>query len=76
LKPNVEMPPSLLWRIGNPVSFVAVIIANAAVGSKIGAVSDDNEVLITPGGWAFSIWGIIYTLLSCFCIWQCIHKTE
>jgi len=66
----------LLWRIGNPVTFIAVLIANSSIGRNIGRASNNYVVLIQPASWAFGIWGIIYTLLTGFCIWQSLHKTE
>ena len=52
--------------------YLATIVINALAGensvgfqASIGNVSDQYFLDITPGGWAFSIWGVIY-------IWQAL----
>ncbi|XP_051944516.1 uncharacterized protein LOC127616753 [Hippocampus zosterae] len=51
--------------------FVAVLVVNGLAGagrgafhSSTGNVSARYETDITPAGWTFSIWGVIYTWLS------------
>lgn len=51
--------------------FIAVIVINALAGagrgpfhSSTGNVSARYETDITPAGWTFSIWGVIYTWLT------------
>ncbi|XP_070701287.1 uncharacterized protein [Pempheris klunzingeri] len=53
------------------VVFVCVLVVNALAGagagpfrSSTGNVSARYETGITPAGWTFSIWGVIYTWLS------------
>lgn len=53
------------------VVFVAVLVVNALAGAgrgpfhtSTGNVSGRYETGITPAGWTFSIWGVIYTWLS------------
>ncbi|XP_077391782.1 uncharacterized protein LOC144028550 [Festucalex cinctus] len=53
------------------VVFVAVLVVNALAGSgrglfysSTGNVSARYETNITPAGWTFSIWGVIYIWLS------------
>jgi hypothetical protein len=65
----VNSYPSEKWL--NAVAFVAVVIVNGLAGSTtlIGGkttaqVSDANPTLITPAGYVFSIWGVIYVLLG------------
>jgi hypothetical protein len=36
------------------------------IGVIIGDVSDKYPTLLTPAGFTFTIWGIIYTLLALF----------
>eukprot|EP01063_Lacrimia_lanifica_P010405 TRINITY_DN1711_c0_g1_i1.p1 TRINITY_DN1711_c0_g1~~TRINITY_DN1711_c0_g1_i1.p1 ORF type:complete len:305 (+),score=82.48 TRINITY_DN1711_c0_g1_i1:42-956(+) len=55
----------------NAVAFVAALLLNYLGGRNTGAISDKYESYITPAGYAFSIWGVIYTLLLCFVVWQC-----
>lgn len=40
--------------------------SGALSGVGVGEVSDANPVIITPAGYAFSIWGLIYTGLAAF----------
>jgi hypothetical protein len=66
---------SLALRIANPLSFVVAAVINGlggagVIGEGVGAVSDNNPTLITPDSFAFSIWGLIYTLLALFCVWS------
>jgi len=42
---------------------IVTILSNAMVGGKIKDVSDMNKLNITPSGFTFSIWGVIYSLL-------------
>ncbi len=44
--------------------------------SPVGQTSVDTEPLIVPAGYAFSIWGIIYTGLILFPIFQLIKKRD
>ncbi|MCW4023959.1 MAG: tryptophan-rich sensory protein [Candidatus Bathyarchaeota archaeon] len=65
----------------NIVAFILTVIINSIAGSTtlIGgqdtaAISDKNPTLITPAGYVFSIWGIIYFLLGVFVIYQALPK--
>jgi benzodiazapine receptor len=67
----------------NIIAFVAVVIINSLAGSTtlIGGqdtaqVSDNNFTLITPAGYTFAIWGIIYTLLGLFVIYQALPSDK
>ncbi|XP_071769152.1 uncharacterized protein LOC139922519 [Centroberyx gerrardi] len=58
------------------VVFMAVIAVNALAGagkgpfhSTTGNVSSRYETDITPAGWTFSIWGVIYTWLTLMVIY-------
>ncbi|RYE45107.1 MAG: hypothetical protein EOP21_06875, partial [Hyphomicrobiales bacterium] len=37
------------------------MLPSLGVGDPIGSQSDSVRTLITPAGWAFSIWGALYT---------------
>ncbi len=62
-------------QIANGVALVFTIIfnylSNTGIfdGKTIGDVSDQYRTLITPAGYAFSIWGLIYLLLFAFVIY-------
>lgn len=56
--------------------FIAVLVVNALAGAgrgpfhaSTGNVSARYETDITPAGWTFSIWGVIYTWLSLMVIY-------
>lgn len=69
---------SMLLLVFNTFTFFASIYLNylygsGAVGRKsVGEVSRQFETLITPAGYAFSIWGLIYLLLFGFLCYQWI----
>jgi translocator protein len=66
-------------NISNIITFILMVIVNGLAGSTtlIGGqftneVSNANPTLITPAGYTFSIWGIIYILLGIFVIYQAL----
>jgi len=68
---------ALKW--GNIVAFVATVVVNGLAGSttivggtNTASISDANPTLITPAGYVFSIWGIIYILLGVFSVFQAL----
>jgi len=67
----------------NILAFVLTIIVNSLAGSTtiIGGkftnqISDANPTLITPAGYVFSIWGIIYILLGIFTVYQALSGRQ
>lgn len=69
--------PILNWI--NVIAFVLTVLVNGLAGSTtiIGGkttaqVSDANPTLITPAGYVFAIWGIIYILLGVFVVFQAL----
>ena len=63
----------------NIIFYILTIIINSLAGGTtlIGgrltaAVSDSNPTLVTPAGYVFSIWGIIYVLLGAFVVYQAL----
>lgn len=67
----------------NVVAFIATVGVNLLAGSTAllggktsGEISDLYPTLITPAGYAFSIWGIIYTLLLIFTIYQALPRNR
>ena len=74
---------SALLRWLNVVAFVLTVIINGLAGSTtlIGGVntafiSDSNPTLITPAGFTFAIWGIIYLLLGVFVVYQALPSQK
>lgn len=66
--------------VSNFLAWLAVVIINGIAGSgklnniSTGAVSNDYPTAITPDGWAFSIWGLIFTLTGIFSIYQLLPE--
>lgn len=48
------------------------ILPSLGVGQPIGDQSDSVRTLITPAGWAFSIWGALYTGSLVFALFQAL----
>jgi hypothetical protein len=74
---------SALLRWLNMAAFLAVVFVNGLAGSTtlIGGkataqVSDVNPTLITPAGYVFSIWGVIYVLLGVFVVFQVLPSEK
>ncbi len=74
--------PTLL-NLSNIVAFVLMVMVNGLAGSTtlIGGqttadVSDANPTLITPAGYVFAIWGVIYLLLAVFVIYQMLPSQQ
>lgn len=71
----------LKWA--NLLAFLLTLIVNGLAGSTtiIGGkntaqISDANPTLITPAGYVFSIWGVIYILLGVFVVLQALPSEK
>jgi len=67
----------------NVVVFVVIVAVNGLAGSTTllngrtsGDVSDLYPTLVTPAGYTFSIWGLIYTLLLVFIVYQVLPRNR
>jgi benzodiazapine receptor len=74
---------SSVLRYSNIILFALTVVVNSLAGGTtlIGnqvtaAVSDANSTLITPAGYVFSIWGIIYLLLGIFVVYQALPSQQ
>ena len=74
--------PSFL-KYSNIIAFILMVVVNGLAGSttliggKLTAqISDANPTLITPAGYVFSIWGIIYVLLGVFVVYQALPSKQ
>jgi benzodiazapine receptor len=73
---------STFLRFGNIIALVITLIINGLAGTTLlngrttAQVSDAYPTLITPAGYVFSIWGIIYTLLFAFIIYQALPSQK
>lgn len=72
------MTRDIIRQGANIAAFVAVIIMNALAnalplnGQTTGEISDRFPVLLTPAGFTFSIWGVIYLALGAFVVYQAL----
>ena len=74
---------NFLFQIVNIIAFIITLIVNGLAGSTTllngvtsGEVSDFYPTLITPAGFTFAIWSIIYVLLLLFIIYQILPKNK
>jgi benzodiazapine receptor len=74
---------SVLLKWSNLVAFLLTVIVNGLAGSttllggvNTAEISDASPTLITPAGYVFSIWGIIYILLGVFVIFQALPSQK
>jgi len=69
-------------RWANIASFIATLIVNglsntSLIGGKTTAeVSNSHPTLITPAGYVFAIWGIIYALLGVYLVYQALPSQK
>ncbi len=68
----------IFYLLLNTLSLIATLFVNATIGRNIGNISQKYSTLVTPAGYAFSIWGIIYLLLIAFVAyqWYCLLKQK
>jgi len=72
-----------LLKWANIFAFILMVIVNGLAGSttllggkNTAEISDANLTLITPAGYVFSIWGIIYVLLGIFVVFQALSSEK
>ncbi|MBC7921313.1 MAG: tryptophan-rich sensory protein [Ferruginibacter sp.] len=69
-------PPKTSLRLLNALGFIGTLAVNALAnalpinGKTTGEISDQYPNLFTPAGLTFSVWGLIYLLLTAFCVYQ------
>lgn len=72
----------MLLRTANVIAFALVVIVNILAnllplnGRTTASVSDSYPTLITPAGYVFSIWGVIYALLLIFTVFQALPSNK
>ncbi len=70
------------FRFGNIVAFIVTLAVNGLAGTTVlngrstAQVSDLYSSLFTPAGYVFAIWGVIYTLLGVFVVYQALPKQK
>ena len=67
----------------NIIAFVLTVLVNGLAGSTTllggrftAEISDMYPTLITPAGYVFSIWGVIYILLGIFVVFQALPSEK
>src|SRR5690606_25386025 len=65
-----------VWRWLTLLGFLLVVVMNylanalPLAGRDTGEISDRFDIVLTPAGYAFSIWSIIYLALGAFVVYQ------
>ncbi len=74
---------STFLRWLNIIAYVLTVLVNGLAGSttilggrNTAQVSDANPTLVTPAGYVFSIWGVIYILLGVFVVFQALPAEQ
>jgi benzodiazapine receptor len=74
---------SAVLKWGNIAAFLLTVVVNGLAGStailggkNTAQVSDAYPTLITPAGYVFAIWGIIYVLLGVFVVFQALPSQK
>jgi hypothetical protein len=69
-------------QIGNILAFIVTLAVNGLASTSIlggkttAQISDQYATLITPAGYVFAIWGIIYALLAVFLVYQALPSQK
>jgi translocator protein len=78
---SLEKNNPALPRYANIILFILTVIVNSIAGSttliggrNTATISNNNPTLITPAGYVFSIWGVIYILLGAFVVYQALPR--
>jgi len=79
----VAASDSSLLKWANILAFILTVLVNGLAGSTTilggkdtAQISDANPTLITPAGYVFSIWGVIYILLGIFVVFQAMPSEK
>src|SRR5699024_10282923 len=63
------------WDIARQATVVVAAVAQAVaglLGSRVGDVADQFTSPVTPAGYAFAIWGLIYLATLVFAVYQAL----
>lgn len=77
----MALPLAFVVRVGALwaayVVMIAMIILAPAIplGKRVGQVSNENRTLLTPAGYAFSVWTLIFILQAAFMVYQSRKST-
>ena len=69
---------SIRWLVvlGAILQVLVPTLPSFGIGERIGSQSDDVRTLITPAGWAFSIWGPLFAGSFAFAIYQWLPSED
>ncbi|MDF2493645.1 hypothetical protein [Sphingomonas sp.] len=65
-------PATIAVLIAAALQILTPLMPALGIGEPIGSQSDSVRTIITPAGWAFSIWGALYTGSTLFAIYQAL----
>lgn len=68
--PAADVLPCIAVVVAAALQIMTPLLPSLGSGEPIGAQSDSVNTLITPAGWAFSIWGALYSGCILFAIYQ------
>jgi hypothetical protein len=76
--PSTALPP-LALRVSNVVNYVLLVVVNTLAnqglfGPNNADVSKQYQTPLTPAGWAFSIWGVIFALQGAGVIYAALPR--
>jgi translocator protein len=71
---EVDTTKRIILQVFNVLAILGVPVSSTLTYLVVPTLSEqgDNERLISPAGWAFSIWGLIYSLLTGFTVYQAL----
>ena len=78
----VASKSSLPLRWVNVAAFIITVLVNSLAGTGMlngkstGEISDKYATLVTPAGYVFSIWAVIYLLLAAFVVFQALPSQK
>jgi benzodiazapine receptor len=64
------------------LAYIVTLALNSAAttiplgGQATNVISDSFHVYVIPAGYVFAIWGLIYTLLGVFTVWQALPRNR
>ena len=74
---------STILKWANIIAFALMVLVNGLaggtkiIGGKLTAdISNAHPTLITPAGYVFSIWSVIYILLGVFVVFQALPSQK
>ena len=64
--------PQIAVLLAAALQILTPLLPQLGIGQAIGSQSDAVRTLITPAGWAFAIWGALYTGATVFAVYQAL----